>query len=205
MTDTPAENLPLAPAAPALPRPRLKRPGVWRERLELLVLIVVVFTLVNLATMRFFIDGPSMQPNFHDGEFLIVSRVHYLLGSPVRGDIAVFDAPGDDDRRVNPLLIKRVIGVPGDHVVVESGETFVNGVRIDEPFIFQNDAPYRCSQYCDVILGADEYFMMGDHRNDSNDSRAFGPVTRNRIVGEAIVRYWPPSAWGSVIHYAYPQ
>lgn len=192
-----------APAVPvAMPRPRLQRSGLLREIVETLVLIVLVYTFVNLATSRFFIQGPSMQPNFHDGQFLIVSRLHYLLGEPAHGDIVVFDAPGDDNRRDNPLLIKRLIGLPGDHIRIENSEVFVNGVKLNESYIAE--PTFRCANFCDVTLGENEYFMMGDNRNDSNDSRAFGPVTRDRIVGEAIVRYWPLDSIGLVTHLAYP-
>ncbi len=153
-----------------------------------------------------------MQPNFVAGQFLIVSRVNYLLSSPQRGEIAVFDAPGDDNAANNPLLIKRVIGVPGDHIRIErreiDGQTvtevYVNDELLNEPYINHDGIPFNCTQYCDVVLGPNEYFMMGDNRNHSNDSRSFGTVDRSRIVGEAIIRYWPPSDWGLVSHIAYP-
>lgn len=206
----PAPQPPIAVETP--PRPKLHRTGVWRERLELILLIVLVFTVVNLATMRFYIEGPSMQPNFVAEQFLIVSRVNYLLGEPHRGDIVVFDAPGDDDSRNNPLLIKRLIGVPGDHIVIERNEAngqtvaqvFVNGELLYEPYINHDGIPFNCTRHCDLTLEANQYFMMGDNRNHSNDSREFGPVDRSRIVGEAIIRYWPPSDWGLVNHIAYP-
>jgi signal peptidase I len=187
-----------------LPRPALARSGPWRERLDLLVLVVLVFTLVNLASMRFYIEGPSMQPNFSAGQFLIVSRVHYLLGEPQRGDIVVFDAPGDDNTRDNPLLIKRLIGLPGDHIVIENGTVTVNDALLNEPYLNLDGRPFRCNRHCDLVLGADEYFLMGDNRNNSNDSREFGPVARGRIMGEAILRYWPPDAIGNVTRVAFP-
>ncbi len=191
-----------AASAEAWARPRLQRGGLLREILDTIILIVLVYTFVNLLTSRFFIQGPSMLPNFHEGQFLIVSRAHYLLGQPGHGDIVVFDAPGDDNRADNPLLIKRLIGLPGDHIRIENSEVFVNGVQLNESYI--NEPEFRCSRYCDLTLGENEYFLMGDNRNDSNDSRAFGPVTRDRLVGEAIVRYWPLDAVGLVAHLAYP-
>ncbi|MBW4436693.1 MAG: signal peptidase I [Pleurocapsa minor GSE-CHR-MK-17-07R] len=202
---SPAEFSPQPGASLVMPpRPALARSGVWRERFDLLLLVVLVFTLVNLASMRFYIEGPSMQPNFSAGQFLIVSRAHYLLSQPQRGDIVVFDAPGDDNTRDNPLLIKRLIGLPGDHIVIENGTILLNDVLLSEPYINQDGRPFRCNRYCDVVLGADEYFLMGDNRNNSNDSREFGPVARVRIMGEAILRYWPFDAIGNVTRVAFP-
>jgi signal peptidase I len=191
----------------SLPRPTLHKPSVWRERLELILLIVLVFTVVNLASMRFYIEGPSMQSTFYAGQFLIVSRAHYLLSDPQRGDIVVFDAPGDDNRSNNPLLIKRLIGLPGDHIVVQEGQVFVNDVPLDEPYVHYDpgESLFRCGgEHCDVVLDENQYYMMGDNRNESNDSRAFGPVDRIRLVGEAIIRYWPPADWGIVTRIGYP-
>lgn len=188
-----------------LPRPRLRRSSFISELLETLTLIALVYTLVNLATVRFYIEGPSMQPNFWAGQFLIVSRVHYLLATPERGDIVVFDPPGDDDEPNDPLLIKRLIGLPGDFVEVRDGSVFINEEPLIEPYLHDLNSPVRCSEFCEVTLGTGQYFMMGDNRNNSRDSRVFGPVELNRIVGEAIIRYWPPSDWGIVIHYRFPE
>ncbi len=184
----------------ALARPRLHRPGFLREVIETLILIVVIYALVNLATVRFFIDGPSMQPNFHAGEFLIVSRVSYLLGAPERGDVVVFNAPGNSDD--DPPLIKRLIGMPGDTVEMRDRQVYVNGAQISEPYVLQEECASLCRD--DVWqLGADEYFFMGDNRNNSRDSRRFGPVRRDQIVGEAFIRYWPPPQWGIVEHFRF--
>lgn len=171
-----------------LPRPHLNIPGFLREMLDLLVLIIAIYALVNLASVRFVVDGPSMEPNFHTGEFLIVSRVHYILGEPERGDIAVFHFPGnpDDD------YIKRVIGVPGDSVEIREAQVYVNGILLDEPYINEPCTPARCNDLS-WILGENEFFFMGDNRNRSSDSRSFGPVQRQYIVGEVLFRYWPLS------------
>jgi signal peptidase I len=184
------------------PRPNLQRQGFVRELIETLVLIGLVYTLVNLATVRFFIEGPSMQPSFWAGQFLIVSRVHYLLTSPERGDIVVFDPPGDDGTSNEPLLIKRLIGLPGDLVELREGLVYINGTALNEPYLKED---CRACNERSWQLGTDEYFFMGDNRNNSRDSRAFGPVTKNRIIGEAVVRYWPPQDWGIVTHYRFPE
>ncbi|MBC7813235.1 MAG: signal peptidase I [Burkholderiales bacterium] len=170
-----------------------------REIIDTLVLIAAIYSLVNLASARFIVQGPSMQPNFHTGEFLIVSRLNYLLDQPQRGDIVVFHYPGNPEED----YIKRVIGLPGDTVEIRDTLVYVNDVQLDEPYINEPCEPGRCRD--DVwTLGPDEYFVMGDNRNHSSDSRAFGTVNRQFIVGEALVRYWPPSEWGLVTHIAYP-
>jgi signal peptidase I len=185
--------------AESLPRPRLQFPNslqTLREIGETIALIAVIYTLVNLASARFIVDGPSMQPNFKTGQFVLVSRVNYLLGEPQRGDVVVFKFPGNPQED----YIKRVIGTPGDTVEIRSALVYVNGVQLDEPYINEPCLPSHC---VDNVwkLGADEYFVMGDNRNHSSDSRAFGVVKRNLIIGEALLRYWPPQYWGIVRSY----
>jgi signal peptidase I len=184
-----------------VPRPKLRRGGMVGELLETAITIVLVYTLVNLATVRFFIDGPSMQPNFFAGQFLIVSRTHYLFGEPQRGDVVVFNAPGN--RLEDPPLIKRLIGLPGETVEFRSGSVYINGTLLDEPYLREPCAQTRCADGV-VTLGADEFFLMGDNRNNSRDSRVFGAVGRERIIGQAVFRYWPPGEWGLIFAHRYP-
>src|SRR5690606_33043093 len=162
MVDTTAETI---------ARPKLRQQSLLVELLETGVLIAAIYALVNLATVRFFIDGPSMEPNFEAGQFLVVSRVNYLLGSPERGDVVVFNAPGSDND--DPPLIKRLIGMPGDTVEIRNTEVYVNNQRMNEPYIKEACRESRCR---DAVwtLGPNEYFLLGDNRNNSRDSRAFG-------------------------------
>ncbi len=192
MLDTPAVQ----------PRPLLHRPGFGRELVETLILIVAIYALVNLASVRFYIDGPSMQPNFFANQFLLVSRLAYMIGQPQRGDIIVFNAPGSAPN--DPPLIKRVIGLPGETVTIKDALVYINDQPLDEVYTKEACIPSRCPDK-EWQLGPDEYFFMGDNRNNSRDSRVFGPVTRDRIVGEAIIRYWPPSDVGIVTDYRYPR
>lgn len=185
-------------------RPKLQRSRLFREALETLVLIAIVYTLVNLATVRFFIEGPSMQPTFWAGQFLIVSRAHYLFGTPERGDIVVFDSPADSEPE--PLLIKRLIGLPGETVELREGVTFIDGQALEEPYVNEPcnlNNPSRCTGLS-WTLGENEYFFMGDNRNNSNDSRAFGVVSRDLIIGEVIVRYFPFNEFTFINGYTYP-
>lgn len=167
--------------------------------LETLVLVATIYALVNLASARFIVEGDSMQPNFATGQFLIVSRVNYLLGSPQRGDIVVFHYPLNPEQD----FIKRIIGLPGDTVEISNTQVLVNGTALNETYIREECRPMSCpDNRWDV--GPGQYFVMGDNRNESRDSRAFGPVDQQFIVGEALVRYWPPEDWGIVTQYHYP-
>jgi signal peptidase I len=169
--------------------------SLFREIVETLLLTVVIFVLVNTITGRYRIDGSSMEPNLHDGEYVIVNRVIYRLQAPQRGDVIVFQREGTRE------FIKRVIGLPGDTVAVQGGHVLVNGVALDEPYIAQPNAytmePRR--------IGPNEYFVLGDNRNNSSDSHSWGTVPLNTIDGKAWVTYWPPQDWGVVPHYSYAQ
>lgn len=179
-------------------RPRLHR--TWlHEILETLLLIAAAYILINLISARYQVQGPSMYPNFADHEVLFVSRLHYLLGKPERLDIVVFhfpDNPQDD-------YIKRIIGLPGEIVELRHTQVYINGRALDEPYLYEACLPGRCPDRL-WVLGPDEFFVMGDNRNESSDSRAFGPIRRKFIVGEVLARYWPPSAWGLVARIGAP-
>ncbi|MCU0499108.1 MAG: signal peptidase I [Anaerolineae bacterium] len=176
-------------------RPRLRRAGLLFEVFSTLFFIVAVYSLAEMSIPRSNLDGPSMQPNFYAGQYLLISRVHYLFGEPQPNDVAVFQAPGDtpDD----PRLIKRVIGVPRDTIEFIDQVVYRNGLAIDEPYINEPCEPRLCPDRR-WELGPDQYFMMGDNRNHSRDSRVFGPVRREAIVGEAVFRYWPPERFGTI-------
>jgi signal peptidase I len=198
VTDLPLENQPIE-----LARPRLQTQGFMnfvREIVETVILVGAIYALVNLATARFIVEGPSMQPNFHTGQFVLVSRVNYMLTSPTRGDIVVFHYPRDPDED----YIKRIIGTPGDTVEIRNQQVYVNGVALEEPYINEPCSASSCRDEVFPTLQENQYFVMGDNRNHSQDSRAFGVVDRQFIVGEALVRYWPPSDWGIVNRIAFP-
>lgn len=194
-------------AAPiTLPRPRLRRPGFWRELLNSVFFVVAALILSEMTFPRSSIDGPSMQPTLWAGNHLLINRVAYLLNDPQPGEIAVFDAPDAKEE----LLIKRVIGVPGDTIEIRV-QTVTNpttGVEERDVLVMRNgevlDEPYFVNRPCNNCrdrvwtLGPDEYFLMGDNRNHSNDSRAFGPVRREAIVGRAVFRYWPLDQLGTL-------
>ncbi len=164
-----------------------------REIVETLLLTILIFWAVNAATGRFRIDGSSMEPNLHDGQYIIINKLIYQLTEPGRGDIVVFQYPNDPSRD----FIKRVIGVPGDEVKIERGRVHVNGHSLDEPYIAQ------LGSYSGTWkLGPDELYVLGDNRNNSSDSHNWGVLPRENMIGRAWVIYWPLQDWGAIPHFS---
>lgn len=182
-------------------RPKLQLPGFFNELLRTIIFVVVVTVLFDMAIPRSLVDGRSMQPTFEDSERLIVSRVHYLITPPERGDIIVFNSV--DAFEPDVMLIKRVIGLPGDHIEFRERQLYVNEILIDEPYI-KEECNSRCSDN-EWFLGTGEYFVMGDNRNNSSDSRRFEGVPINHIVGRVVFRYWPLDRIGLIEHQNYPE
>ncbi len=189
-------------AAPySLPRPRLRRRGLLFELVESLLLMAMIYALVDMASVRFYVDGPSMEPSFYSDQRVIVSRVSYYLRQPARGEIVVFQSP--DRPGIDPPLIKRVIGLPGETVALRDGHVEINGRPLDEEYINEPCNGSRCRDR-EWQLDADEFFVMGDNRNHSRDSRVFGPVNHANLIGEAVFRYWPPNDWSLLASYRFP-
>lgn len=167
-------------------RPKLNRKSSNQESAELLFLLLAVYCLGNLLSLRFAVDGASMNPTFSTGQFLLVSRMNYILGQPERGDIMIFHLPQDPSRD----FIKRVIALPHEAIEIRDTLIYINGHLLEEPYLVEACLPEHCSDGF-WQLGADEYFLLGDNRNQSYDSRSFGAISRELILGEALVRYWP--------------
>ena len=165
---------------------------VVREIIETLLLTFFIFWLVHSLIGRYRIDGSSMNPTLLDGEYLIINNVTYLMDEPQPGDIVVFRHPRNE---LN--LIKRVVGVPGDHIEINNGTVWVNGEAQEEPFIA--DSPNYSGSW-DVPLG--QYFVLGDNRNNSSDSHSWGYLPEENLLGKAMFVYWPPRDWGQVTHSA---
>ena len=183
-TDAWAGWPPLRPPSAVLPVLR----GL-REALDVAVLALAMFLAVSLAVANYEVDGRSMEPTFHHGDRLMVNRLIYRMGDPRPGDVVVLHGNGERD------LLKRVIAVGGQRIQIANGTVFVDGQAIEEPYIEE-----RPVDYPEMVVPEGHVFVMGDNRNNSLDSRSFGPVPLDRIVGRADFRYLPFSRWGLVDH-----
>jgi signal peptidase I len=158
---------------------------------ETLLLAVILFLAINAVSARVRVDGFSMRPTLEDGEFVLVSKMSYLFAPAQRGDIIVFHFPMNPEEE----LIKRVIGLPGDHVSVSAGVVSVNGQVLNEPYIA---ATPSYSGEWEVMEG--QLFVLGDNRNNSNDSKDWGMLPARNVVGKAVLIYWPPPLWDVIQH-----
>lgn len=175
--------------------------NLWLFFLDFLETIVVSLAIFAVVYVFLFqphqVDGKSMEPNFHNAEYILTDKISYRLSSPKRGDVVVFHSPQDNKTD----FIKRILGVPGDIIMVKDGHFYLNGDRLDEAYI--NDpgkvAPGRFLREgveTEVPLG--QYYVMGDNRLHSSDSREWGFVPKANIVGRAFFRYWPIDAFGTI-------
>lgn len=200
----------------------------YREMIETIVIAALIFLLVRSVVLNFRIDGPSMLPSFEDGQMILVNRNAYQTfdvgdlvdwipgvpeqhwftitdwGEPERGDVIVFTPPEPGQQKP---YIKRVIGLPGDRVqITPEREVIVNGSVLDEEYIgdFTTTCPSNPVN-CDVTVPPGHVFTLGDNRNGSEDSRFYGLVSEDRIIGKAWMVYWPLDSFGPVDSPDYPE
>lgn len=196
--------------------------GVVKELLETAIFILLVFLIVRGVIQNFKIEGQSMEPSLHTGQYILVNKIvyfHFDMNAPLRllpgnselparvvypfhmprrGEVVVFEYPRD----LSKDYIKRVIGIPGDRVMVKDGQVFVNNVLLDESYLkgvqttCRGDDP--CSQGQSVTVPLGSVYVMGDNRNNSSDSREWGELPLDGIIGKAWVSYWPRDYWGVI-------
>lgn len=170
--------------------------GALREIIETIALFAIVFVLARAMIGNYSILGQSMEPNYHENQRLLVDKVTPYLFGYNRGDIVIARSPVQDIE-----LIKRLVGKPGDVVEIRGSHVFVNGHMLDEPYLPPGVTTEPTRAATSWILGEDEYFLLGDNRTFSQDSRAFGPVPASHLVGRAWLLYWPLSDLHLVQHY----
>ncbi len=163
------------------------------------IIKVVIISLAIIIPVRYFliqpfyVKGASMEPSFHDHEYLIINEIVYRFNEPERGDIVVFRYPKDPSQ----YFIKRIVGLPDEKVKIKEGDIFIyndqfpNGVPLDEDIYLFEDMETPHLGKTEFILEDNEYFVLGDNREASLDSRRFGPVPRRLIIGKAWIRGWP--------------
>src|SRR5687767_13436391 len=178
------------------PEPQLPSSGMWvrffLDVIETILLAAILFMVINGISARVRVEGTSMVPSLQNGEFVLVNRLAYRFGKPERGDIIVFHHPTDQNQED---LIKRVIGVPGDRVRVDGGGVYVNDILLNEAYIAAPPA-YTDQQ----VVPEDQLYVLGDNRNSSSDSHAWGFVQYKDVIGKAILIYWPLEQLAMIEH-----
>jgi signal peptidase I len=158
-----------------------------REIIETIALTILMFLVIRFAVQNFRVDGMSMEPTLHDGEFILVNKAAYLFNPPQRGDVIVFEYPRD----TQVDYIKRIIAIPGDTISVVGTKVTVDGVTLNEPYVNQADNSNPFGNIINRHVPPGDYFVMGDNRGNSSDSRDWGFVPRQDIIGEATFVYYP--------------
>jgi signal peptidase I len=171
--------------------------GAWRLFhswfLDLLFAGLISFFIILFLYQPVKVEGGSMEPGLEDQERIFINKIVYRWEHISRGDIVVFHYPRDPRKS----FIKRVIGLPGDRVRIAFGHVYLNGRAVEEPYVPEDFLDTR--SYPETVIPADSYFVLGDHRSMSNDSRDFGPVQHSYIYGKAVFGYWPVEKLG-VLH-----
>lgn len=160
-------------------------PAAWELLKTLILVLVFVTTIRAFVVEAYVIHGKSMEPTFRDSERLLISKFAPRFEELARGDIVIFNHPEEPGKR----LIKRVIGLPGETVRIEDGRVLINGRPLAEPYL--DSALHDGSQMRSIVVEADHYFVLGDNRDISNDSRRIGTIPRDAIVGKALVLFYP--------------
>jgi signal peptidase I len=197
------------------------RPSTWPkfrrlafELIQTVFLAAMLFLAVRALAQNFRVEGSSMEPGLHNGQYLLVNKAVYyklnfktlgkyipfidagdgserfLIRGPKRGDVIVFSFPGDTHRD----FIKRVIALPGDKVRISDGIVYVNGTPLIEPYIHDQTV----TDYAETVVPPRSYFVLGDNRRNSSDSRNWGFVPEENVIGQALISYWPLSTFGGV-------
>ncbi len=164
-----------------------KRYRLVREVIETVVLTVLMFMVIRLAVQNFNVDGHSMEPGLHNTELILVDKWSYLFRAPARGDVIVFVAPPQPSHD----YVKRIIGLPGDIITIQNTTVYVNGVRLNEPYVAPANQGNPYPSFANLVVPPNAYFVLGDNRGGSSDSRDWGCVPAKNLIGQAALVYWP--------------
>ena len=190
--DLVAAGNPAEITAPPLPVPFRVGAGIGVWLRDLIVSLAISAFIIIFLYQPVKVEGTSMMPSLEDQERIFVNKFVYRLEPIERGDVVVFRYPRDPSKS----YIKRVIGVAGDHIRIDGGQVYVNGKELDEDYVPTEYADFR--SYPEIVVPEGSYFVLGDHRSMSNDSRDFGSVNQSYIYGKAVFGYWPMEKMGRV-------
>lgn len=159
----------------------------------LAVVLISIYIIYGFIAQPFLVQGASMEPNFSSGDYLLVDEATYRFREPERGEVIVFRNPSN----TSEFFIKRIVGLPGEEVVINDNDVAIDGEQIDE--VYLRGVTNVEGQYI-FQLDEDEFFVMGDNRPQSFDSRSWGPLGDGLIIGVVRLRFWPPAAFGSLAY-----
>lgn len=183
-SEMPADESADEPSATPWYKPLLR---LLRDIVEAGVMALVLFVLLQATVQNTVVEGQSMEPNLVDGQRLLVNKLAYRFGEPARGDIVVIKSP----RGTQEKLIKRIVGLPGETIELRGGRVYINGRLIEEYYHPQ----LGMRPYPPTKIPPDHYFLLGDNRDHSGDSRVWGSVSSDLIVGRVWISLWPPDRW----------
>jgi signal peptidase I len=198
-----AAPTPAAPT-PAAAAPKSRARGCLFEIVETVVLTLLIFLgIQTFVAQPYRIEGRSMENTLQPNEYVLIDKLTPRWAPYVRGDIVVLDPPDELGIEGGTPFIKRVIGVAGDRVELKDGLVYVNGTTIEEPYLFavggtKEPTDPGAGDQTEWLVPAGDVFVMGDHRQNSSDSRVFGPVEVAHVIGRAWLRYWPINTFGLV-------
>jgi signal peptidase I len=198
------DDIPATPATAAPPEGEGRSRSLTRSLVEwgvvIVVAVLVALVVRSLVVQPFYIPSESMVPTLQVDDRVLVNKLSYRVGDVDRGDIVVFERPGPVRETDIKDLIKRVIGLPGDSLVIKEEQVFIDGTALDEGYLPEGTTtsigPSGCTDATPCVIPEGEVWVMGDNRDNSEDSRWFGPIPESTIVGRAFVRIWPPGAIG---------
>lgn len=164
--------------------------------IQTLVVFGAIFSVIYLFVAQpHKVSGNSMVPNFHNGDYILTDKLTYRFSGPKHGDIIVLKNPRNESQD----FIKRIIAIPGDSIKIDDGFVFINNQPIDEKYLPSNTytgGENFLREGENIKIGSDQYFVLGDNRNHSSDSREWGTITQKQIIGKVFFRYWPPNSVG---------
>ncbi len=193
-----SDNLPEKKLTLTQRNPMLK--SIFEFIKTIAIVLVLAFIIKAFLIQTFIIDGSSMEPNFHNNEYLIVDKLSYHFSQPQRGDVDIIIPPDD----VTKDYIKRIVGLPGDTVVIKNGSVFINNKKLVEPYLKAGEQTLINDNINDEMtlkLKSNQYFVLGDNRTNSRDSRFIGPIPKGNIIGKTLLVVFPTKNFEVVNHY----